>query len=81
MVEFGEDVELVQSGDINQDSKVDIADVWALVNYLFTDGPAPEQLGLADIDGSCRVDVSDLASYVLFMFHEGSPPQLGCARH
>ncbi len=67
-------------GDINGDSKVDVADVVFLVEYMFFDGPAPENQQSCDVDGSCgEVNVADLVFLVDYFFNQGQLPLYGCS--
>ena len=40
--EAGEGPESAALGDVNGDTKTDVADVFSLINFLFAGGPAPK---------------------------------------
>ncbi len=66
-------------GDIDHQggaSPIDISDLVWMVDYMFSDGPAPGCPMEADVDGNggSGVDISDLVFLVDFMFSGGSPP-------
>ncbi len=65
-------------GDVNHDNSptIDIADLVYLVDYMFTDGPAPSCFIEADINasGSDALDIADLVYLVDFMFNAGPAP-------
>jgi hypothetical protein len=63
-------------GDANGDSLVDIADVVYLINYLFTDGPAPDPLWVGDANCDGVVDIADVVYLLNYLFLSGPPP--GC---
>ena len=68
--------------DLNQDSRLDIGDVTALLGHLFDGLAAPcfsseSNTQLLDANGDRLTDVSD-AIYVLnYLFAGGAPPALG----
>jgi hypothetical protein len=59
-------------GDVNGDGKLDVADVFFLINNLFAGGPLP--IGPADANADDRVDVSDVFYLVNYFFAGGDPP-------
>lgn len=63
-------------GDINSSGDgPDISDLVYLVDWMFTDGPPPENWGAADVDGSGGIaDIADLVYLVDYMFNGGSAP-------
>jgi len=61
--------------DQNGDSKVDVNDVFYLVNYLFSGGPAPVDLAAADANNDGKLDVQDVFFTVNFLFAGGPAPQ------
>ena len=54
-------------GDVNNDSKVNIADVAALIDYLVSDGTLPINEINADINGN-GISISDVAALVDMLF-------------
>jgi len=63
-------------GDVdNSGSGPDISDLIYLVDWMFEDGPDPENWSAADVDGSGGyADISDLVYLVDFMFNSGAAP-------
>jgi hypothetical protein len=73
-------------GNVDYDvgDAIDISDLVYLVDYMFTDGPAPTCAEEANIDGSCcasgsseslsDIDISDLVYLVDYMFNGGPEP-------
>jgi hypothetical protein len=59
-------------GDANGDAKIDIADVFFLVNHLFSSGPLP--IGPSDVNADFEVDVSDAFYLINYLFGGGDPP-------
>lgn len=58
-----------QTGDVNRDLDIDLADVIYLANYLIKSGPAPKLLYEADVNCDSQYSLTDviyLARYVLF---------------
>ncbi len=64
---------VLQIGDINFSGNIDIADLTAMVNFLFKNGGAPQPVVLsADFDCSGDLNVADLTAIVSFFFKSGS---------
>jgi len=65
-------------GDVNYDGAeiIDISDLYFLINFMFTDGPAPVCFDEADIDASGvePLDISDLIYLIDYMFRGGPEP-------
>jgi Dockerin type I domain len=59
-------------GDANGDTKIDIGDVFFLVNYLFSNGPRP--IGPSDVNNDLEVDVSDVFYLINYLFGGGNAP-------
>jgi len=60
-------------GDVNDDGVVNPADVFYLVAFLYSGGPAP--LGVADANFDERVDALDLFYLINFLYAGGPEPQ------
>ncbi|HKC24553.1 MAG TPA: dockerin type I domain-containing protein, partial [Thermoanaerobaculia bacterium] len=60
-------------GDANGDGKVDVNDVFALVNYLYSHGSAP--VGSGDVNGDGKTDVADVFYLVNYLFGGGPAPK------
>jgi hypothetical protein len=59
-------------GDVNGDGKIDVADVFYLINYLFAGGSDP--IEPADLNGDSVVDVADVFYLINYLFAGGPPP-------
>lgn len=70
------------AGDINNNNKVNIADLTFLISYLFDSpaGPLPDFPNQADVNGSCSINISDVTYFVDFLFGipNGPAPVAGC---
>lgn len=62
------------AGDINDDEVVNLADVVALLDYLFVHGTTPPCPPLADTNGDEVIDLSDAVYLLLYLFNEGEAP-------
>ena len=58
-------------------TRIDIADLVYLVDYMFNGGPSPPSMEEADVDASGQVDIADLVHLVDYMFN-GGPAPLPC---
>jgi len=66
-------------GDVDLSfTEVDVSDLIYLVDFMFSQGPAPQVLNLADVNGDCSIDISDLVYLVDYMFNDGPQPVIGC---
>ncbi len=61
------------SGDANGDGVVTVADVFYLINFLFTGGSAP--VGPADANGDGQVTVTDVFYLINYLFAGGPAPR------
>jgi DNA-binding beta-propeller fold protein YncE len=61
-------------GDANADGRVDVSDVFLLVNTIFAAGPPPA--GNCDVDGNGSVNVGDVFFAINYLFAAGPPPVL-----
>lgn len=59
-------------GDVNDDGVVNPADVFYLVSFFYSAGPAP--LGIADVNFDGRVDALDLFYLINFLYAGGPAP-------
>jgi len=66
---------VLQHGDVDFSGGIDVADLTALVDFLFRDG-APPQPVMESGDFNCDdgVNVADLTAIVEFLFQIGGPP-------
>jgi hypothetical protein len=60
-------------GDANGDLKLNIADVSAVLNYLFLSQVLP-CLDAADFDDTSKIELTDALNILTFLFQDGSPP-------
>jgi hypothetical protein len=62
-------------GDVNEDGKVNVADVVYLATYLFQNGPPPSwPMNRADVNNTGLVAIGDLVYLVTYLFADGPPP-------
>lgn len=59
-------------GDVNDDGVVNPADVFYLVNFFYSAGPAP--LGVGDVNNDGRVDALDLFYLINYLYAGGPAP-------
>jgi len=75
-------------GDVNQDGRLDISDVVAMLRWQFGSGTVPLPCGgtsaeeggnliIFDINGDDKVNVADAVSLLLYLFKNGAPPARG----
>jgi hypothetical protein len=62
------------AGDASGDGVLDVADIFALLSYLFAGGPAPSPVLRADANGDGVVDVSDVFYLIQYLYAGGPPP-------
>jgi hypothetical protein len=63
------------SGDVNLDGSVNILDLSYLINYIFRQGPTPQDPVEADINAdSNSANILDLNYMINFIFRQGPPP-------
>ncbi len=61
-------------GDFNSDGVVKVADLTALINYLFRGGVAPVCLDHGDTSGDGTIKVGDLTILINYLFRGGPAP-------
>lgn len=64
----------IKYGDANADTKITVADVVYLINYLFKGGPPPSPLIKGDVNADGRVTVADVVYLVSYLFKGGPVP-------
>jgi hypothetical protein len=62
------------SGDINLDTKTNIADVTALVGYLFGGTATPHPMCTGDLNNDALIDISDVTYIISYLFGGGPAP-------
>jgi aminopeptidase N len=67
-------------GDVIPDGSVNVADLTALVDFLFGGGPAPLNPNQADVDASCTINVQDVTYLTSYLFQSGPAPVMGCVQ-
>jgi hypothetical protein len=72
-------VNLYRPGDANCNCEINIADVVAMINYLFINGPEPCPMDAGDANGDCNVNVVDAVYLINYLFIGGPAPVCGCA--
>jgi hypothetical protein len=72
----GIDIELqtMKHGDCSLDGIVDIDDAVFLINYIFSNGPAPNPAQLSDCDCSGAIDIDDVVWIIAYAFSGGYAP-------
>ena len=63
-------------GDINGDSEVNLGDAVFLINYIFRNGDAPQEIEMADVNCDGYANIGDAVRLVSYIFRQGAP--LGC---
>jgi hypothetical protein len=67
---------VLQIGDVTNDGGVDIADVTALIAYLYLSGPPPDPIWQSgNLDCQEFLDISDLTVLISFLYLSGPPCQ------
>jgi autotransporter-associated beta strand protein len=61
------------AGDVNGDGAVDVADVFALINYLFAGAATPG--GDLDVNGDLTPNVTDVFYLINYLFAGGAAPK------
>jgi hypothetical protein len=61
-------------GDVNATGDVDLDDAVYLINFIFSEGAAPEPYESADADCSGIVDIDDVVWLILYIFSGGGAP-------
>ena len=59
----------VLKGDVNNDSKVDISDATALINYLLLGDDNGINLDAANVNGDAVVDISDATTLINYLLY------------
>ena len=70
-------ISLCLAGDVNDDGfGPDIADLSAMIDFLYLGGHQPAFLAKADLDGAAGVDISDMTALISYLYLNG--PRLNC---
>jgi hypothetical protein len=65
-------------GNADGSAAIDISDAVALVNYIFSGGPAPQPVLNGDANCDAAVDISDVVFLIAYIFAGGMAPCSGC---
>lgn len=65
---------VAKPGDANASGAVNLADIIAVVNYVFKGGAAPSPLCRGDANASVNVNLSDIIYLVNYVFKGGAAP-------
>jgi hypothetical protein len=71
-------IEQYRPGETNGDCRVNVSDVWFLLNHIFNDAPEPVCHKSGDANGDCIANISDAVYLLNYIFHGGSPPVPYC---
>ena len=64
----------INSADVNEDGKVSISDVTALIDFLLTDDASSIDYWAADVDGSGTVNIADVTELVNILLYGQTIP-------
>ncbi|UCD94026.1 MAG: hypothetical protein JSU69_09685 [Candidatus Zixiibacteriota bacterium] len=67
-----------ECGDVNQDGGLNILDAAFIINYLYKNGPEPQDTLLADVDNSGAINILDVGYIISFLYKGG--PDLNCSQ-
>ena len=65
-------------GDVNSDTRIDVADVIYLKNYIFNYGREPLPWGTGDTNCDGKISVGDLTYLINHIFQNGPVPGTNC---
>jgi len=65
-------------GDYDDNGEVNVADLVAMVDYIFKGGPEPVKMNSGDVNADCVIIVDDLVYMVDYIFKGGPDPVWGC---
>jgi hypothetical protein len=68
----------IACGDVNGSQKVNISDAVYMVNYIFGDGPAPQDISHGDVNCDGSANLADVVYLVNYIFAGGPAPCSGC---
>jgi hypothetical protein len=63
-----------QTGDVDRDQGIDLADAIYLADYLIKSGPAPKLLYEADVNCDSKYNLSDVIYLCLYLLSGGPAP-------
>ncbi len=64
---------LINRGDVNGDSAINMLDILFLIAYLYKGGVAPDPFA-ADVNADGEVDMLDILYLVHYLYKSGPPP-------
>lgn len=62
-------------GDVDDNMKIDLADLSRLIQYIFFDGPSPKYPESADVNSDGRLNIADVVFLVRYFFCGGPEPE------
>jgi hypothetical protein len=65
-------------GDVDHSHNTDIADLSALIDYLYINFTPIVPLKVADVDGDCAVDIADLTRLIDYLYISFASLGMGC---
>ncbi len=69
-----DEIDIVKRGDVNNDGAVNVSDIVALNNYLYSGAEEPPCVNQADVDDNGLLDLSDSVYLSQFLYSGGVEP-------
>ncbi len=66
-------------GNVDMTDNVDIADLTALIGYLYLGEPKPPVGVTCDVNNDCNLDIGDITDLIAYLYLSGPSLVLGCA--
>jgi len=61
-------------GDINSDGTIDITDAVYLINFIYSNGPTPDQIKTAETNCDNEINISDIVYLINYIYTNGNEP-------
>ena len=68
----------IPCGDADGSGNINIADIVYMVNYIFKNGPPPQDASGGDVDCDQSVTIADVVYFINYIFRGGLPPCFEC---
>jgi hypothetical protein len=68
----------IPCGDADGSGSINISDIVYMINYIFKNGPPPQDTGGGDIDCDLRVTIADIVYLINYVFKGGLTPCFEC---